>query len=453
MIITSENSFRADIGIEKGIIKAIAPKLDIIAKEDIDVAGMLVMPGVIDSHVHFQLPVRGLVSIDDFENGTKASACGGVTTIIDFATQAKGESLFDAVANRRAQADGRVAIDYALHLSPTDWTNRTKKEIPKIMAGGITSFKLYMTYAEAGLMSSDANLCWALDEMAKSGGMITVHAESDGLLDLFINRYHNIKDMKKYGAYCQALSRPNIVEAEAVARAALFAEATGGRLYIVHMSTRKAVNVVARVRKSGVKIYAETCPQYLLLDDSVFKRRDGHLYTTCPQVKKRKDSEALWQGLRNKAISTIATDTCTFTKKQKDSWKGDFTKIPYGIPGVETLLPLLYTFGVGRKKISINRMVELLAVNPAKLFGLYPRKGIIKIGSDADLVIFDPQKKVAIKHENLQTNCDWSPYEGLKLTGYPHLTLSRGKIVAIDGKFTGQKGHGRFLKREVGTDL
>ncbi len=200
--------------------------------------------------------------------------------------------------------------------------------------------------------------------------------------------------MQKYGAYCHALSRPNVVEAEAVNRASMWAEASGGRLYIVHLSTSEGAGIVEDLRDRGSQVYAETCPHYLLLDDSVFKRPDGHLYATCPQVKKKADSRKLWQGLKDGTISTIATDTCTFTRRQKDRWRGDFTKIPYGLPGVETLLPLVYTFGVGKGRISENRMVEVLSTNPARLFGMYPQKGTIRIGSDADLVIFDPKKKI-----------------------------------------------------------
>jgi dihydropyrimidinase len=446
-VVTVEKTFITDIGISRGKIKVLAPGLESNAKENIDATGMLTFPGIIDSHVHFQLPIKGMVSSDDFENGTKAAACGGVTTVIDFATQKKGETLLSAVSKRVSEADSKVAIDYSLHASPTEWNKHTLNDMRLLMDNGITSFKLYMTYAREGLMSDDAALYSALELTAKSGGLITVHAESARLLDLFIERYHNLPDMKKYKAYCHALSRPNIVEFEAIQRAALFSESTGGSLYIVHLSTKEGAGLVESARQRGVKIYAETCPQYLLLNDTVFKRPDGYLYATCPQVKKKVDSEALWNGLKNGSISTIATDTCTFTRKQKRTWKGDFTKIPYGLPGVETMLPLIYTFGVGKKRITLNQMVALLSTNPAKIMGLYPQKGTIMVGSDADLVIFDPHKKTILTNRSFQTNCDWSPYEGFKLIGYPFMTLSRGQVVAINGKFVGRGGHGRFVRR------
>jgi dihydropyrimidinase len=446
-IVTSESSFVADIGIDKGKITAIAPKIGREAKNVIDARGMLIFPGVIDAHVHFQLPVSGTVTSDDFESGTKAAACGGVTTVIDFAVQEKGETLKNAVGARRVQADGKVAIDYSLHAVPTDWNERTRRELPRLAANGITSFKMYMIYP--GLQSDDSAIFSALEETAKFGGLITVHAESAGILDLFIKRYHNKRDMAKYGAYCHALSRPAFVETEAIGRAINWAKAIGGRLYIVHMSTGGGAEIINNAQKCGVKVYSETCPHYLLFDDSILNKNDGYLYATCPQVKSKKDSNRLWQGLANGDVSVVATDSCTFSKKQKAAWKGDFTKIPYGLPGVETLLPLMYSYGVGRKLINAQQLVRLLCANPAKLMGLYPQKGAIARGSDADLVIFDPKKKVTLSYKNLQTNCDWSPYEGFKVIGYPHITISRGKAVAIDGRFVGQVGWGRFVRRTL----
>jgi dihydropyrimidinase len=303
------------------------------------------------------------------------------------------------------------------------------------------------------MISDDDALFAALEETAGFGGMVGVHAESVRVLDLLIERYHNKQDMKKYGAYCHVLSRPNFIEAEAIRRAVYWAESTGGKLYIVHMSTAEGADIISEARKRGVNVYAETCPQYLLLDDSVFKKSNGHLYGTCPQVKKKADSDRLWAGLAAGEISVVATDTCTFDTKQKAMWQGDFTKIPFGLPGVETMLPLMYTYGVGKKRISENRLVQVLCTNPAKLMGLYPEKGTIAVGSDADIVVFDPAKRVALSHKNLQTNCDWSPFEGFKLKGYPDTTISRGKIVARKGKFVGQTGGGRFIKRHVGINL
>jgi dihydropyrimidinase len=452
-IVTAGKSFNADIGIDKGKITAIKSRLSGSANTVIDARGMLVFPGVIDAHVHFQLPACDTVTAEDFADGSKAAACGGVTTVIDFAHQKKGQSLAKAIKERRAEADGKAVIDYSLHAGITDWNEKTRKEIRSQIAAGISSFKMYMTYAKAGLMSDDAALFSALEATAENGGMITVHAESASVLDLFMARYHDKKSMIRFGAYCHALSRPNFVETEAIQRAIAWAEATGGKLYIVHVSTAEGANIIRLAQKRGVNVYAETCPHYLLLDDSIFHRPDGYLYATCPQIKKKADSNGLWQAILDGTISVVATDTCTFAAKQKARWQGDFTKIPYGLPGVETLLPLMYTHGVGKKRISLSKLVQLLCTNPARLMGLYPQKGAIAVNSDADVVIFDPNRKMTISHKNLQTNCDWSPYEGFKLKGYPVITICRGKIVALEGKFIGETGYGRFVKRNKGLDL
>ena len=446
-IITAEREFRADIGIKYGKIAAIGKLEKRAAPNIVNASGMLVLPGVIDAHTHFQLPAGGTVTAEDFSSGTRAAACGGVTTVIDFAIQHKGQTLAETVRARREEADGKVAIDYSLHVTPTDWTERTIRELSQLSRRGFPSFKLYMTYGKQGLKSDDVAMFRALEETSKFSGLITVHAESPDVLDMLIERYLKPELMKKFGAWCHVLSRPNYIEAEAIQRAIVWAKATGGRLYIVHMSTAEGTQIVQAAQKEGVRVMAETCPHYLVLDDSVFKRPNGHRFATCPQIKKKADSERLWQGIAEGTISVIATDNCTFTKRQKDQWGGDFTKIPYGVPGSELLLPLTHTFGVVKKRLSLRRMVAVLAANPAKIFGLYPRKGTITVGADADLVVFDPQKKVIINHDNLQTACDWSPYEGIKLLGYPVMTISRGKIVVREDKFVGAEGRGRLIKR------
>jgi dihydropyrimidinase len=414
--------------------------------EVINAKGMYVMPGGIDAHVHFQLPFCGTVSADDFANGTKAAACGGVTTVIDYAIQTKGRPVMEAVEKRRKEADGKVCVDYALHAGLTDWNDRARKDLKRLVDYGIPTIKMFMIYKNEGWMADDFMLYSALEETAKTGAMIELHAESVFVMDGLIQKYH--KAWKKLGAWGHALSRPDFVEEEAVRRAIKWAEVTGGRVYIVHMSAGASADAVKEAQELGVNVYAETCPQYLLLDDSVFKKKNGHLYATCPQIKSKYDAERLWEGVVNGEVSLIATDTCTFTTKQKAMWKGDFTKIPYGMPGVETMVPLMYTFGVGKKRFSLNRLVQLVSTNPALIHGLYPRKGTLAIGADADIVIFDPKKKVTIKPQKLQTNCDWSPYNGWQLTGYPVMTFSRGRLVARNGQFVGKEGMGNFLKRE-----
>ena len=445
-VVTASDTYVADIGVKDGKIETIGANLNAGQESQvIDAKGKYVFPGGIDVHVHLQLPFSGTISKDDFENGTKAAACGGVTTVLDFAIQTKGKSIMEAVEARRAEADSKVCVDYGLHAAITDWNETTQAEIKKVIDYGIPTFKMFMIYRNEGWMADDGMLFSALEETAKLGGHIGVHAESVDVLNLLIERY--AKEKEKWGAYGHALSRPSYTESEAIIRAIKWAEVTGGQLYIVHMSTGEGTDAVAAAREHGVNVYAETCPQYLLLDDEVFKGKNGHLYATCPQIKKPHDSERLWKGLADGDVQIIATDTCTFDTKQKAAWNGDFRKIPFGMPGVETMVPLMYTEGVGKRGFSVNQLVSLVSTNPAKLFGMYPKKGTIAIGSDADLVVFDPDKKVTLKAENLQTNCDWSPFEGWNLVGYPAVTISKGKVVAEDGKFVGEIGHGSFLKR------
>lgn len=446
-LVTSEGRMTADIGITSGKIAAIGHNLPDEGAQVIDAERFLVLPGAIDVHVHLQLPFCGTVSVDGFENGTKAAACGGVTTVVDFAIQQKGESLMQAVEKRRAEADGKVCVDYSLHAVPTDWSDEIRREMRRIVDYGITTFKMFMVYRSEGLISEDDALFAALEESAEIGAMVGVHAESATILDFLIERYHTPEMMSKHGAYCHVLSRPDYVEAEAVNRAIFWAEATAGNLYIVHMSTGRGTELVKSARGIGVKVFTETCPHYLLLDDELFRGPDGHLYGACPQLKKPADLERLWKGLAQGEISIVSTDTCTFNRQQKAMWEGDFTRIPFGLPGVETLLPLVYTYGVEAEKISLERMVQLISVNPAKLMGMYPRKGSLMVGSDADMLILDPASRTKITHRALQTNCDWSPYEGFETVGMPVITMLRGEIVAERGRFTGQIGGGRFLKR------
>ncbi|MHA2187598.1 MAG: dihydropyrimidinase [Candidatus Thorarchaeota archaeon] len=446
-VVTETDTLQTDIGVSGEKISSLAKNMDASkGVKVIDAKGKYVFPGGIDVHVHFQLPFSGTVSADDFENGTKAAACGGVTTVLDFAIQSKGNAIMEAVDARRAEADPNVCVDYGLHAAITDWNAQTQSEIKQVIEYGIPTFKMFMIYKDEGWMADDGMLYNALEETAKYGGHIGVHAESVFVLDMLVNRYAEEKE--KWGAYGHTLSRPCVVEEEAIIRAIKWAEVTGGQLYIVHMSTGEGADAVQDARKRGVRVYAETCPQYLLLDDEVFKGENGHLYATCPQVKKPHDNERLWRGIVEGDLQIIATDTCTFTTEQKAAWKGDFRKIPFGMPGVETMVPLMYTEGVGKRDLSVNHLVSIVSTNPAKLFGMYPEKGTIAVGSDADIVVFDPDKKVTIRAADLQTNCDWSPFEGWKLVGYPSVTISRGNVAAEDGKFVGTVGHGKFIKRK-----
>jgi dihydropyrimidinase len=448
-VVTAEKTISADVLIEGEKIGKVGKNLNTSGSQVIDAKGKYIFPGGIDMHVHLNLYFCNSYS-ENWDTATSAAACGGVTTIIDYAIQQKGHTLKEAVEGRMKDADGKVAIDYSLHGGITDWNEKTKEEMNYYTKNGIPSFKMFMIYRKEGWMADDGILFSALEETKKTGAIIMLHAESAFVLDLLMERYHTEELMKKHGAYCHSLSRPCFTEYEAIQRAATWAKVTGGRVYIVHMSSSEGAEILRKARGEGVNIWGETCPQYLLLTDDVFKKEDGHLYATCPQIKQRHDKEGLLEEIKAGTIDVLSTDTCTFTKAQKDMWNGDFTKIPYGMPGLETLVPSMYTHLVGKHKLSLNKFVALISTNPAKIFGLYPQKGAIKAGSDADLVIFDPKKKVTIDYKNLATNCDWSPFQGMKLTGYPEITISRGEIVAKEGKFTGKTGRGKFIPRKPG---
>ncbi len=445
IVVTESHCFPADIRISNGKIAQLEAKItDISHAEVIQASGKYIFPGIIDAHVHCELPMAGTLSSDDFVNGTKAAACGGVTTILDFSTQCKGQSLLASIQDRISKANGRVCIDYGLHAGITDW-NLAQHEFAQAVQMGITSFKMFMAYRDRGLMSEDDALFSALEQSKKLGCVIAVHAESAVVMELLISRYH--QERAHYGIMAHVLSRPDIIEIEAIQRAISWAELSGGTLYIVHTSTGRGSFAIRDARARGVKVYCETCPQYLALDESVFARPDGHLFSSCPQIKSFENQQQLWQSLVNGDVHVVATDHCVFTKEQKNRWNNDFTKLPFGLPGVETLLPILYSTGVHSHKISLQHLVSLLCTNPAKIYGLYPQKGTIQIGSDADLVIFDPAHVWTLDYHNLQTNCDWSPYQGMNLTGFPSTTISRGKIIAQNGKFIGEIGYGRFLPR------
>lgn len=444
-VVTASETYRADVGVRGEKVVAIGKNLK--AKKGtqvIDARGKYVLPGVIDPHVHCDLPFCGTVSANFFEE-TASAAAGGITTVIDFAIQAKGKSLKEAIRNRKKLADPQVVIDYSLHVGITDWKNkRTQKELPEVIKSGIPSFKMFMIYRGQGWMSDDADLYEALVMARRYGGRIGVHAENVYVTETLTERY--LKE-KRFATYNHALTRPNFTEGEAIQRAITLAEAADSSLYIVHMSTKEGLEAVREGNKRGVDVYAETCPQYLFLTDDLFKRKNGHWYATCPPIRKRADCLALWQGLEEGTILNMGTDTCTFNTKQKALWKGVFARIPFGMPGLETFLPMMYTAAM-KRDWNVNQLVAITSTNSAKIFGLYPRKGTIAIGSDADLVIFDPKKQVIISPKKLQSTCDWNPYDGRRLTGYPAVTISRGRIIAKNGRFVGERGWGQYVPRK-----
>ncbi len=442
-LVSSQGRIRADLGIIGEKVAAIGHDLD--GREVLDAKGMLVFPGALDVHTHFQLPFCGTVSADDFVSGSKAAALGGVTTFIDFAIQAKPASIMDAVRARRAEADPKVCVDYGLHAGVTEWNADRVREIPEIFEAGVSSFKMFMIYKAQGWQSNDGDLFGAIREVKRFGGMIGVHAENNDLIEFLQGETDGADYL---GCYAHAVSRPTVTESEAISRAIQLAEAADGALYIVHLSTGASADIVRAARLRGVNVHAETGPQYLLLDDELFKREDGHLFGTCPPIRKPADQNTLWDRLADGTLEVLATDTCTFNSTQKAMWNGDYKLIPFGMPGIETMVPLVYSKGVREGRITLEQMIALTCENPARLFGLWPRKGSLNVGADADVVIFDPDSEVTITPEILATNCDYSPFEGAVVTGWPQTTLLRGKVVVRDRVFTGAPGQGRFLHRK-----
>jgi len=448
-LVSAQGQEQADVGIRGERIAAIgkglakpgeAPKI-------VDATGKYVIPGGLDVHVHLELPFCGTVSSDDWLTGTRAAARGGVTTVIDFAIPYGQQSLDDAYHIWLERAKPKACIDYAFHMAITNW-DRHGHEMEAMVKRGCPTFKEFMIYQAEGWQSDDRALFNALEKVKKLNGMLLVHAESARVLDELIARYHTPELMKQHGATLHAITRPNFIEAEAIQRAIYWSQVTGGQLYIVHMSTGEGADIVKAARARGINVYAETCAQYLVVDDSVFAQPDGHLFACCPQVKKPKDIERLWTGVNDGEVCVISTDTCTFTRAQKARWEGDFTKIPMGLPGLETLLPLVYTKGVLGKRITLNQFVEKCCTNPAKIMGLYPRKGVLKAGSDADVVVIDPTQEMVVDHATMETGADWNPYQGMSLAGFAEHTFCRGKQIVENYKCIGEKGWGQWLPRE-----
>ncbi|MCG8408231.1 MAG: dihydropyrimidinase [Phycisphaerales bacterium] len=456
-IVNANKTEKADVAIRGEKIarvgKGLAKNAGANGTRVIDAKGCYVIPGAMDVHVHLELPFCGTVSSDDYDSGTKAAARGGVTTVIDFAIPYGKESLQQAVDNWMAKADGKACVDYTFHVAITKW-DRHKKEMAKIVRQGLPTFKEFMIYEKEGWQSDDRAIFGALEKCRELGAMLLIHAESSRVLDELIDRHHNAKEMKKLGAQLHGITRPNFIEAEAIQRAVKWAEVTGGKLYIVHMSTAEGTDIIADAHRRGLRnVYAETCAQYLVLDDSLFKGKDGHLYGCCPQIKKPADQARLWKGLKRDTVCVVSTDTCTFTRKQKAMWKGDWTKIPMGMPGLETLVPIVYTHGVLKKRMTVKEFVDKCCTSPARIMGLGDRKGVIKKGYDADIAVIHPTKKIKVDHRKLETNADWSPYQGWPLAGFSRTTLSRGKVIVDNYKFCGRNGWGKFLKRKTAGNL
>ncbi|HSP16051.1 MAG TPA: dihydropyrimidinase [Thermoanaerobaculia bacterium] len=445
-IVTAVDDYNADILIDGEQIVMIAKKIDAQADRVIDAKGRLVIPGGIDPHTHMELPFGGTAASDTFETGTRAAAFGGTTTIIDFAVQYKGQALAEALDAWHKKADGKTAIDYGFHLICTDLPDDRLPEMKRCIGEGISSFKLFMAYPGVFLVD-DATIYKAMMTAGEKGGLICMHAENGVVIDAIVKRA--IAEGKTAPKY-HALTRPTKAEAEGVHRAIAIAEIAGTPVYIVHLSCDDALQEVTRARDMGTPAYAETCPQYLFLDYSAYEKPgfEGAKYVMTPPIREKWNQDKLWRGLQMNDLQVVSTDHCPFCfKEQKELGKNDFSKIPNGGPGVENRMSLVYNGGVASGRISLNRFVEITSTSAAKIFGLFPRKGTIAVGSDADIVIFDPNEEMTISAKTHHMNVDYSAYEGMRIKGVTKTVLSRGRVVIEDGKYTGKPGQGQFLKR------
>ena len=442
-VVNADGSHSADVLIEDEKVVQVGPRLAADADRTIDATGRYVIPGGVDVHTHLDMPFGDTTSADDFESGTIAAACGGTTTIVDFAVQDPGGTLHHALETWTRKAAGKAAIDYGFHVIVTDLTERVEREMDELVGEGVTSFKLFLAYP-GRLMVDDATIFRALLRTARNGGLVQVHAENGGVIDVLTKRAlaEGRREPRQH-----ALTRPAQAEAEAVHRAIALAEMAGAPVYIVHVSAAEAVAEVAAARSRGLPVFAETCPQYLFLSDECYEEPgfDGAKYVMSPPLRDRRAQERLWQGLASGDVQVVATDHCPFRMgDQKALGKDDFTKIPGGVPGIETRLSLLFDGGVGGGRFDVRRFVALTATNPARIFGLYPRKGVIAPGSDADIVVFDPDRELTLSAATLHMRVDYSPYEGRVVRGVPELVLSRGCPVVEGGRSSAGRVRGRF---------
>ena len=442
-IVTETEIFRGDIAVQNGKIAMIGTALDVPAATVVDAKGKYVLPGAIDAHTHLAMPFGGTVSADGYLAGTRAAACGGVTTVFDYPMQRKGMGILETVEKRRAMCDPEACVDYAFHCIVTDLNGGSLlNEFQAAADYGITSFKCFFVYKKEGMMVDDATFIKVLLKAREVGTITNLHAENPDVIDMNIEQFRR---EGKTSAWYHYLSRPEWVEAEADKRAVHWAKSVNAPLYLVHMADREGLEAAVAAKRGGAPIYIETCPQYLEFTCDVYKRPDGRNFVCSPPMKGEESREALWKAVADGSIDTVATDHCPFQSYEKDWGKDDFTKIPNGCAGVENLYPYMLS-AANEGKIPFPRAVQLCAANPAKIFGCVS-KGSLTVGKDADIVLYDPEKTFTISVKNMHSDYDHTIWEGKTLKGYPVQTYVRGKLVYKDGEFTGTPGYGQFVKR------
>jgi len=444
-VITATDNYVADVLVEGETISAIGKNLGVAADTVIDAEGKLVLPGGIDPHVHLDMPFMGTFSSDNYETGTRAALYGGTTMVIDFILQKQGHSLQAALEEWQSRSNGNCVGDYSFHMAVTDFNDNTRKEIRHfIEQEGISSFKTFMAYKGA-LMIDDRQMVGLMQEVKKHGGLINVHATNGDMIDYLVAGF---KAEGKRAPLYHYLSQPEITEAEASGRFTDMAHYTGCPGYIVHLTCEGALNAVRRATSRNQKVFVETCIQYLVLDASVYEKDfEGAKWVMSPPLREKKDQATLWAGINQGLVNVVATDHCPFKWEQKLMGREDFSKIPNGHPAIENRMELLYSEGVHKGKITLNKYVEVACTNPAKIFGMFPRKGTIAVGSDADIVLLDPHEKHTLSASTHHMNVDYSAYEGWELTGKVKTVLLRGQVAIDKGKCLLEKGYGRFIKR------
>ncbi|MGB4848504.1 MAG: dihydropyrimidinase [Saprospiraceae bacterium] len=450
-IITSSEDYHADIFIEGEEISAIGKNLNVTADQIIDANGLMIFPGGIDPHVHLDMPFMGTYSSDNYETGTLAALHGGTTMVIDFVLQTQGKSLHHALEQWQSRSIGNCYGDYSFHMAVTDFNEDTKNEIIQMVEEeGITSFKTFMAYKGA-LMIDDRQMVGLMQEVKKCGGMVTVHATNGDMIDFLIAKHRAEGKLSPLYHY---LSQPEITEAEATGRFADMANYTGVTAYVVHMTCEGALNHIRDIERRNQKVYAETCIQYLILDASLYGRDfEGAKWVMSPPLRQKKDQETLWAGINQGTVQVVATDHCPFMWAQKLMGEHDFSKIPNGHPAIENRMELLFSEGVQKGRITLNKFVEVTSTNAAKIFGLFPRKGCVAVGSDADLILFDPNAQHTLSVKTHHMNVDYSAYEGWKLQGKCKATILRGQVAVDNGEIKINKGYGQFIKRNKVTGI